>query len=103
MQFVTPTETMDMAINIETPTQAPNKQRLFALCGVVAPILFTLVVIAAGLLRPGYSQTQNFISDLGVGSYAVIQNANFVVFGVAIDRLRVSASRRLARFATKGP
>ncbi len=71
-----------MTINIDTPTQVPNKQRLFALCGVVAPILFTLVVIAASLLRPGYSQTQNFISDLGVGPYAMIQNANFVIFGL---------------------
>ncbi len=56
--------------------------RLFALCGVIAPILFTIVVIVASLLRPGYSQTANFISDLGVGSYAVIQNANFVIFGL---------------------
>jgi hypothetical membrane protein len=52
------------------------------LCGIIAPLLFTLVVVIASLLRPGYSQTHNFISDLGVGSYAVIQNANFVAFGL---------------------
>ncbi len=59
-----------------------NKQRLFAFCGVLAPILFTLLVIIASLLRPGYSQAHNFISDLGVGSYAILQNANFVIFGL---------------------
>jgi hypothetical membrane protein len=39
-------------------------------------------VAIASLLRPGYSQTHNFISDLGVGSYAILQNTNFVVFGL---------------------
>ncbi|MGZ4913002.1 MAG: DUF998 domain-containing protein [Halobacteriota archaeon] len=65
-----------------TPIRVPNKQRLFALCGIVAPILFALIVVVASLLRPGYSQTHNFISDLGIGSYALIQNANFVIFGL---------------------
>jgi len=71
-------------MNTETrrPARASNRQRLFALCGIVAPILFTLVVAVASLLRPGYSQTHNFISDLGLGSYAFIQNANFVIFGL---------------------
>lgn len=59
-----------------------QKQRLFALCGIIAPILFTLLVIVASFLRPDYSQLHNFISDLGVGPYAIIQNANFVIFGI---------------------
>jgi hypothetical membrane protein len=62
--------------------QTSNKQRLFAFCGIVAPILFTLLVVVASLLRPGYSQTHNFVSDLGVGPYAIIQNANFIIFGL---------------------
>ncbi len=71
-----------MTIKSDASLRPYNKQRLLALCGVVGPILFTLVVILASLLRPGYSQTNNFVSDLGVGSYAIIQNANFVVFGL---------------------
>ena len=58
-----------------------NRQRLFAFCGILAPILFTLLVVVASLLRPGYSEFHNFISDLGVGPYAIIQNVNFVIFG----------------------
>jgi hypothetical membrane protein len=61
--------------------QTPNRQRFFALCGIIAPILFMLLVITASILRPDYSQTQNFVSDLGVGPYAIIQNTNFIIFG----------------------
>lgn len=71
-----------MSTETRTLIRAPSKQRLFALCGIVAPILFTLIVAVASLLRPSYSQAHNFISDLGVGSYAFIQNANFVIFGL---------------------
>jgi hypothetical membrane protein len=62
--------------------QTKSTRRLFALCGIVAPILFTLVVIVASLLRPGYSQFSNFVSDLSVGPNAIIQNVNFVIFGI---------------------
>lgn len=64
------------------PVQTQSMQRLFALCGIIAPILFTLMVIVASLSRPGYSQTYDFISDLGVGPNAILQNANFVIFGL---------------------
>ena len=72
----------DMTNKSRMLTQTQNKQRLFAFCGILAPILFTLLVVVASLLRPGCSQFHNFISDLGVGPYAIIQNANFVIFGL---------------------
>lgn len=59
-----------------------NRQRIYAYCGIIAPVLFTILVIVASLLRPGYSQTHNFVSDLGVGPYALIQNLNFIIFGL---------------------
>lgn len=67
-----------------TLNRTQSWQRLLALCGIVAPILFTLIVAVASLLRPGYSQTYNFISDLGVGPYAIIQNVNFWIFGLLV-------------------
>lgn len=60
-----------------------------AICGIVAPILFTLMVILESLLRPGYSQTYNFVSDLGVGPNAILQNINFVVFGILVIGLAI--------------
>ena len=59
-----------------------QKQRFFALCGIVAPILFTILVIVESLLRPGYSQIFNDVSDLGIGPYSIIQNINFIIFGL---------------------
>ena len=59
-----------------------QRQRFFALCGIIAPILFTILVIIESLLRPDYSQIYNFVSDLGVGPNAAIQNVNFAIFGI---------------------
>lgn len=59
-----------------------QKQKIFALCGIIAPILFTLLVIIESLLRPGYSQLFNDVSDLGIGPYSIIQNISFIVFGI---------------------
>lgn len=58
---------------------------LCALAGIVGPILFLLVFTIDGLLRPGYSPIYQMISDLGLGTNAWIQNANFVVFGLLLS------------------
>lgn len=57
-------------------------QQVSAWAGIAAPIIFTALVIIESLLRPGYSQIYNNVSDLGAGSYAIIQNVNFIVFGI---------------------
>ena len=57
-------------------------QRITAWAGIIAPLLFTFLVAVGSLLRQEYSQISNYVSELGVGSYAIIQNTNFIVFGV---------------------
>ncbi|UTB32009.1 MAG: DUF998 domain-containing protein [Methanobacterium sp. ERen5] len=57
-------------------------QKIFALCGIIAPILFIVLVIVESLLRQGYSQILNDVSDLGLGPYALIQNISFMIFGL---------------------
>jgi hypothetical membrane protein len=76
------------------------------LAGIAAPVLFTFMVVVESLLRPGYSQVSDEVSDLGVGPHAVLQNANFIVCGLLciIFALGLSASlslgvRRAARRA----
>jgi hypothetical membrane protein len=59
-----------------------NKLKFYAICGIVAPIFFWLMVIIESFLRPGYSQYYNFVSDLGVGPFAILQNINFIIFGI---------------------
>jgi hypothetical membrane protein len=63
-----------------------NALRLLASCGIIGPIFFTTVVIILGAIRPGYSHVAQAISELGeVGApNAIIQDINFVVYGVLI-------------------
>ncbi len=61
-------------------------QKFLAICGIIAPIIFAIIVMIAGLLRPDYSHLINFISELGaVGApNAIIQRINFVLVGILI-------------------
>lgn len=57
----------------------------FPLAGIIAPILFIVVVTVDGALRPGYSPVWQMISDLGAqGANTWIQNANFMVTGLLL-------------------
>jgi hypothetical membrane protein len=62
--------------------------RLYAICGVIAPTFFALMVIVEGFLVTGYSHMTQQVSDLGAyalyGSYALLQNLNFCVFGILV-------------------
>ncbi len=81
------------------PARPDTTQKVLALCGIAAPILFTILVIAAGLLRPGYSQAAQAISDLGqVGtSNAIIQQTNFVVTGLLLIAFVVGLTRGISQ------
>jgi len=61
-------------------------QKILAICGIIAPIIFAIIVIIAGLLRPDYSHLTNFVSELGaVGApNAIMQRINFVLVGILI-------------------
>ncbi len=63
-------------------TKEQSKLKFYAVCGIIAPIFFWFMVIVESLLRPGYSQYYNFVSDLGVGHLAILQNINFIIFGI---------------------
>jgi hypothetical membrane protein len=84
-----------------TLNQKQNKQRFFALCGIIAPILFTILVIVESLLRPGYSQIFNDVSDLGIGPYAIIQNINFIIFGLLSIGFAIGLGSNLPYLAGK--
>ena len=61
-------------------------QKILAICGIIAPIIFAIIVIIAGFLRPDYSHLTDFVSELGaVGApNAIIQRINFVLLGILI-------------------
>lgn len=78
-----------------------QKQKIFALCGIIAPILFTIFVIVESLLRPGYSQIFNDVSDLGIGPYSIIQNVSFIVFGILSIGFALGLGNKLPHRAGK--
>jgi hypothetical membrane protein len=57
-------------------------QRGSALAGTIGPVLFFLVVLVEGAVRPGYDPVRGTISELSLGSRGWIQTANFLVFGI---------------------
>lgn len=73
--------------------------RWYAVCGVIAPIYFALMVIVEGLLVRGYSQVSQPISDLGAyvlyGSYALLQNLNFWVFSLLVVTFAIGLKHEL--------
>jgi hypothetical membrane protein len=76
-------------------TKKSDRLRFYAICGIVAPIFFWFMVIIESLLRPGYSQYYNFVSDLGVGHLSILQNINFVVFGILTIGLAIGLNNGL--------
>ncbi len=69
--------------------------KFYAICGIIAPIIFWVMVIIESILRPGYSQYYNFVSDLGVGPLAIIQNINFIIFGILTIILAIGLRKGL--------
>ena len=60
-------------------------RRLLAICGVIGPILFIMVIFIFGLLRPGYSPVRQHISELGevgVTNAIVFNIAGFLLLGL---------------------
>jgi len=62
-----------------------NAQKLLAICGIVGPVLYTIVLVTLGLLRPGYNHVTQSMSELGElgGPNAIIMNiAGFILLGL---------------------
>jgi len=51
-------------------------QQGLAICGIIAPILFTIVLITLGFLQPGYNHFTQYMSEFGAidAPYAYIMN-----------------------------
>jgi hypothetical membrane protein len=71
-------------------------QRIGAIAGILAPQVFPVLIVLESILRPGYNQINNYISDLGVGPFSIIQNTNFIVFGLLITIFGLGFGRILA-------
>lgn len=73
--FASPTRRLDGAF------LSPTSLILIA-CGTLGGILFAIVYLIEGATRPGYDPWQQAISALSLGPGGLVQQINFVVFGV---------------------
>jgi hypothetical membrane protein len=76
----------------------PATPRILALAGVIAPIMFWIILILAGLLRHGYNPITQYASELGIGPNAWLMNANFILYGL----LEIAFAYGLHRGITDG-
>lgn len=58
--------------------------RLFAWAGILGPVLFVVIFLIEGWLRPGYDPQSMYISALSLGPRGWIQITAFLVFGVLL-------------------
>jgi len=57
-----------------------------AICGIIGPILFTIVLITLGFLHPGYNHITQYMSELGAvnAPYGNIKNTGLFIAGILI-------------------
>jgi hypothetical membrane protein len=76
-----------------------SRVKAAAICGIIAPVFFALMVIVESFVVIGYDQVSQQISDLGAsalyGSYSLLQNLNFGVFGILVTALAAGVKRAL--------
>jgi hypothetical membrane protein len=93
---------------VEGAAHVPERRAVvaaLATAGIVGPILFTVVVVIQGLLRPGYSPVADPISALATGPNGWVQNLNFIVLGLLMLAYAVGLDlgMRPARAGMVGP
>jgi hypothetical membrane protein len=59
------------------------------------PVVFVTLFTFAGLIRPGYSQVRNAVSDLGVGPNPWLLNGPLIALGVLLPAFAVALYRIL--------
>lgn len=92
------------AITTKHGQYAKTTMKRFALCGMLAPIVFALALAVFSLMTPGYSNLTNMVSELGVigAPYALAWNAigfflvgaltTFYAWGLRLDMRPTSGS-----------
>jgi hypothetical membrane protein len=73
-----------------------NTQRLLAICGIIGPVSYVIVLITLGSLEPGYSHVTQTMSKLGApgARYPLIMNtAGFALLGLLMVALALGLDR----------
>jgi Protein of unknown function (DUF998) len=79
--------------------------RILLACGVLGPVLFVVVFLIEGALRPDYDPLRMQVSLLSLGDRGPVQIANFLISGTLVLLFAFGLRRSLApgRGAVSGP
>jgi hypothetical protein len=84
---------------VETLTHGTGERavttRLLMACGVVAPLLNSIVILVLGALRPGYNAWTVPDSDLELGDGGWMQITNYIVTGALLLAFAIGMRRLL--------
>jgi len=69
--------------------------RLLLACGAIGPLLFIVVFLIEGAIRPDYSAWYNFVSSLSLGGQGWIQITNFLICGALVFCFAIGLRRVL--------
>lgn len=79
--------------------QSDRTQRLLAICGIIGPILYTIVLVTLGFLQPGYNHITQTMSELGAvdAPYAIVMNtAGLSTLGLLIIAFAIALNRGIS-------
>lgn len=91
-------ESMASPVLSEQPTDTPSRrQQVFALAGLIGPILFWGMLLLLDALRADYSNLTNQVSEIGaIGvQYGSIGQAMFILHGILLIVFAVGLARDL--------
>ena len=81
-------------------------QKILEICGILGPIVFTLVVLIMGFVNPDYNHITDYISNLGsaYAQYSFVMNtAGFMLFGILIIIFSISLHKAINKGSVIGP
>ena len=76
--------------------QSDRTQRLLAICGIIGPIVYTIVLVTLGSLQPDYNHITQTMSELGAvdAPYAIVMNtAGLPLLGLLIIAFAIALNR----------
>jgi len=62
-------------------------KKFLVICGIIAPLLFTIQLIIIGNYHPNYNHITQYLSELGAvnAPYANIKNTGLSIIGILIQ------------------
>src|SRR6478752_3767730 len=84
------------------PHATASPTRIMIMIGAIAPIAFLVVATLIGIFQPGYQVSTQSVSDVAVGNFGWLMDANFFALGLSTIAFAVGLFRTLRRRSYAG-